>query len=260
MPLPKSAKLLDWLIDLSDRVNNVTRAALRKPGAGRVVQEGAYGVPTVSADKEAEQAIIDALSEAPIPLNLFSEEVGWVKTKGAEWTLIADPIDGTRNAIRGIPFFCTCLAIGKTGLSDLELGLVRDANTDQVYQATRGGGAFLDGERIRIRPFDESSIIVAAALDYERKLDIQWRPQIHFRDMGSSALELCLVATGGIDLFLSTKPYLRVVDVASATLILREAGGEALDLSRKPLNAGLDLKERIAMIGLGDRRVLKVLP
>src|SRR5688572_15201753 len=170
MALPKSARVLDWLLELSGRVNGVTRAALKAPGAGKVVAQGAYGVPTVNADKEAEQAIIDALPEAPIPLNLFSEEVGWVKTKGAEWTLVADPIDGTRNAIRGIPFFCTCLAIAKTGLTDLQVGVVRDANTDQLYQATKGGGAFVDGEQIKIRPFDEKSIIVAAALDYERKL------------------------------------------------------------------------------------------
>ena len=259
MSLPKTERLRDWLLDLSDRVNHVTRIALSKPGAGRVVQQGAYGVPTVSADQEAEKAVIDALPDAPIPLNLFSEEVGWVKTKGAEWTLIADPIDGTRNAVRGIPFFCTCLAIAKTGLSDLQIGLVRDGTTRQVYMATKGKGAYLDGERLKVRALDESQIIVAAALDYERQLSIKWKPQIHFRDMGSSALELCLVATGGIDLFLSTKPYLRVVDVASATLILREAGGEVLDLKRKPLTAGLDLKERISMIGLGDRRVLEVL-
>lgn len=259
MVLPNSERVRDWLLDLSDRVNNVTRAALSKPGAGRVVQQGAYGVPTVSADQEAEKAIIDALPDAPLPLNLFSEEAGWVKTKGAKWTLIADPIDGTRNAVRGIPFFCTCLAIAKTGLSDLEIGLVRDATTNQAYLATKGHGAYLDGEQLKIRPFDDTQIIVAAALDYERELAIKWKPQIHFRDMGSSALELCLVASGGLDLFLSTKPYLRVVDVASATLILREAGGEVLNLKRKPLTAGLDLKERISMIGLGDRRVLKVL-
>lgn len=259
MALPHTEQLRDWLLDLSQRVNNVTRAALSKPGAGRVVQQGAYGVPTVSADQEAEKAIIDALPEAPIPLNLFSEEVGLIKTKGATWTLIADPIDGTRNAIRGIPFFCTCLAIAKTGLSDLEVGLVRNTTTGQAYLATKGQGAYLDGERLKVRPLDEKQIIVAAALDYEKQLAIKWHPQMHFRDMGSSALELCLVASGGIDLFLSTKPYLRVVDVASATLILREAGGEALNLKRKPLTAGLDLKERISMIGLGDRRVLEVL-
>lgn len=259
MVLPKSAQALDWLLDLSQRVNNVTRKALSKPGADRVIEEGAYGVPTVSADKEAEKAIIDALPESPLPLNLFSEEVGWVKTKGAEWTLVADPIDGTRNAVRGIPFFCTCLAITKTGISDLEIGVVRDATTDKAYHATKGAGAYRDGERIRVRPFDAANVIVAAALDYERKLSINWHPNVHFRDMGSSALELCLVASGGIDLFLSTKPYLRIVDVASATLILREAGGEALNLKRKPLNAGLDVKERIAMMGLGDRRVLRVI-
>lgn len=259
MALPRANRLLDWLVELSRATNQVTLRALRKPGAGRVVGPGAYGVPTVRADQEAERTIVDALRDAPIPLNLFSEEIGWIRNPEAEWTLIADPIDGTRNAIRGIRFHCVALSIAKTGLSDLQIGVVRDANTDETYTARRGAGAWLNGRRIRVRPFDPDEIIVAAALDYEKNLRIHWHPHVHFRDMGSSALELCLVARGSMDLFVSTKPYLRIVDVAASTLILREAGGEALDARRKPLNAGLSVTERIAMLALGDRRVLRVL-
>jgi fructose-1,6-bisphosphatase/inositol monophosphatase family enzyme len=259
MKLPHAERVSDWLIQLTERVNRTSRKAFARPGAGRTVARGAYGVPTASADKAAENVVIEAIADAPVPLNLFSEEVGWIRRKGAKWTLVADPIDGTRNAVRGIPFYCTCLSVCRTGLSDLQVSVVRDASTNDVYYGAKGQGSYRNGERLRVRRFNEREIIVAAALDYERKLSIKWQPTLHFRDMGSSALELCLVAAGSIDLFLSTKPYLRVVDIAASTLILREAGGKALNPARKPLNAGLDLKERIAMMGMGDRRVLKVL-
>lgn len=259
MPIPRAAALEDWLIDLSVRINDVARKELAKPGAGDRVREGAFGAATVRADAAAEQVIIDAYTDAPVPLNLFSEEIGHVRTPGAEWTLIADPIDGTRNAVRRIPFHCTALAVGRESLSDVELGVVRDATTDDLFQARKGKGAFLNGDRLKVRPLDPKNIIIAAALDYEKELNIKWRPHVHFRDLGSSALELCYVATGGLDLFLSTKAYLRVVDVAASVLILREAGGHVLDLQKKPLNASYDLKERVSMVALGDPAAWKVL-
>lgn len=259
MPIPRASALEDWLIDLSARVNKVARKELAKPGAGEKVRVGAFGAATVRADAAAEQVIIDGYRDAPIPLHLFSEEIGHVKTPGAEWTLIADPIDGTRNAVRRLPFHCTALAIGKQSLSDVEIGVVRDATTDDLFHARKGKGAYLGAERLQVRPLDPKNIIVAAALDYEKELNIQWRPHLHFRDLGSSALELCYVATGGLDLFLSTKAYLRVVDIAPSVLILREAGGHVQDLQKKPLNASYDLKERVSMVAMGDLAAWTVL-
>lgn len=259
MGVPRANRLEDWLIDLSEQTRKVAERALRASDAGKVVGPGAYGLPTVRADARAERVILEAYRNAPIPLNLFSEEAGHRRTPGAEYTLIADPIDGTRNAVRRIPFYCVCLAIGKRSLSGVELAVVREGTRDEVFSARKGTGAYHNGHRLRVRPLDPRNIIVAAALDYERRLGIRWRPFVHFRDMGSSALEMCLVATGGIDLFLSTKAYLRVVDVAASTLILREAGGYVFDLKRKPLNAGYDLKERVSLYAMGDRRAWKVL-
>lgn len=259
MALARASRLEDWLVDLSERTRKVAERALRAPDAGRVVARGAYGLPTVRADARAERVILEAYRDAPIPLNLFSEEAGHRRTPGAEYTLIADPIDGTRNAVRRIPFYCVCLAIGRRTLSGVDLAVVREGARNTVYSARRGKGAHHEGRRIRVRRLDARNVIVAAALDYERRVRIRWRPYVHFRDMGSSALEMCLIASGGIDLFLSTKSYLRVVDVAASTLILREAGGLVLDLKRKPLNAGYDLKERVSLYAMGDRRALKVL-
>lgn len=259
MPIPRAAALEDWLIDLSKKVAKTTRRALRRPDAGQTVRIGAYGSETVTADAIAEQVVIDGFRDAPIPLHLFSEEIGHVPTPGAEWTLIADPIDGTRNAIRHIPFHCVALAIGRKDLRGVELGVVRDANTDDVYAARKGHGARLNGEPTRVRHFDPGNIVVAAALDYERKLSIKWRPHVHVRDMGSSALELVLVGTGGIDLFVATKNYLRIVDIAASVLFLREAGGHVYDLRRRQLNAGYDLKERISFYAMADPKAWSVL-
>jgi fructose-1,6-bisphosphatase/inositol monophosphatase family enzyme len=258
MALARASALEDWLIDLAELVASAAHKALLRADAGKVVRTGAYGVPTVLADAKAEQVVVDALRDAPIPLNLFSEEVGHIATPGAEFTLVADPIDGTRNAVRRIPFWCVSLAIGRTDLAGMELGVVRDATTGDVYAARKGKGARLNGRRVRVRAFDPKQVIVASALDYEKEIDIPWRPHTHFRDMGSSALEMCLVATGAIDLFLSTKNYLRVVDIAASQLMVREAGGEVYDLDRRPLNAGYGLQERVSLYAMGDPKAWSV--
>jgi len=259
MRLPRAGQLEDWLVDVAKKAGDRANRILAKAGAGRTVARGAYGSPTVYADRLAEQVIIDELPNAPIPLHLFSEEIGHVKTPGAQWTLVADPIDGTRNAVRRIPFYCVSLAVGRRSFRDLELGVVRSSVSRDVWIARRRGGAYRNGRRVRVRKFDAREVIVAAALDYERRIRIQWHPTVHFRDMGSAALELCHVADGGIDLFLSTKQFLRIVDIAAGALCVKEAGGHVLNLQKKPLNAAYDLKERIAMFAVGDRRTLKVI-
>ena len=259
MGLPRAAQLEDWLADLAKRAGDRANRILARKGAGRTVETGAYGSPTVYADKLAEKVIIDELPNAPIPLHLFSEEIGHVRTPGAEWTLVADPIDGTRNAVRRVPFYCVSLAVGRRSLRDIELGVVRSSVTPDLWVARKGKGAWRNGRRIHVRKFDPREVIIAAALDYERQIPIKWHPYVHFRDMGSAALEMCLVADGGIDLFLSTKQYLRIVDIAGASLCVTEAGGHLLDLRKKPLNALYDLKERISMYAVGDRRTLQVI-
>lgn len=259
MAVPKRQRVKAWLHDVAQETAQAIQRARRTKDPGRYVAMGADGTPTSAIDRAAERIIIQRLDDAPIPLNLVSEEIGHID-RGAEWTVVADPVDGTRNASRGIPFYCVCLGIGRNDLSGMEMGLVHSVPDQRVYWAEQGHGARLDGRRIEARKMHKGEILVGAALDYEKKkLRLPGDARIHFRDLGSAALEMCLVARGGLDGFLSTDPYVRIVDVAASTVVVREAGGHVLGLNQKPLNAPFDVKNRFAMVVLGDLAAWKVL-
>lgn len=258
MTLPQRSKLRDFLLDLAEETRQAARRALQEKAPSRIVRTGASGSPTSALDAAAEQVLIDRLPEAPVPLNLLSEEVGFID-HGAHHTLVADPVDGTRNALRGIPFYCVSLAVGTRDLRSVELGLVHSIPHEELYLAEKGRGAMLNGDPIRVRKMNAHEVVFGAALDYERGLKLPGQAHLHFRDLGSAALEMCLVAQGGLDGFLSTKPYLRVIDIAAASLIVEEAGGRVLNLKKKPLNAPFDVQNRIAMVALGDAAAWSVL-
>jgi fructose-1,6-bisphosphatase/inositol monophosphatase family enzyme len=258
MAVPRRAQVRSWLEETAARTADAARRALRSRAPERTVQTGASGSPTSALDRVAERVIIRELRNAPIPLNLCSEEIGNVE-RGAEWWLVADPVDGTRNALHGVPFHAVSLAIGRRDLSGVELGLVHSIPTPGDYWAEKGRGATFNGRRLRVRRGGRMEPLVGTALDYERGLRIPKGERLHFRDLGSAALEMCLVASGGLDAFLCDQPMLRIVDIAASTLIVREAGGHVLDLAKKPLNVPFDVRAKFPMVALGDARLWRAL-
>lgn len=259
MPVPQRGRVRDWLHELGATARRAAQRALLSKTAARNVQIGASGTPSAQFDVETERAIVRELDHAPIPLNLVSEEVGNIGRRGAEWTLVVDPVDGSRNASRGIPFYCVSLAIARKGLSGVEMGLVQNIPSGEVYWAERGRGATREGRKIRTRRLNPEELVVGAALDYERGLKIPGGDHVHFRDFGSAALEMCLVADGRLDAFICIKPYLRIVDVAASALVLREAGGHVWDLKRKPLNVPFVVSNRFSMVAAGDAQAWRYL-
>lgn len=192
------------------------------------VRMGADGTPTIVADELLESAVLDVA--APLELSVLSEESGFID-HGSELMAVLDPLDGSRNAGRGIPFHCVSVGIGRRDCSDLVAGVVQNLVTGDVYAASKGGGATLNGEPIRPRAFDPDEVMVAVIADSsadEVKQEQQRRGH-HLRDLGSAALELCLVGTGALDAFIVNKPWLRVIDIAAGTLFVREAGGLVVD-------------------------------
>lgn len=209
-------------------------------GFGAEMRMGADGTPTKMVDDLAEREILTLLREKPRDLNLLSEEVGFVDMGGSR-LLVADPIDGTTNASRGIPFYCVSLALGTRDLSDVDVGLVMNLPTGDVYEAVRGKGAFLNGRPIRVRPKGEQTVV---SVGFPRS---DAPPPGIMRSFGASALEMCLVAQGGLDAYHYAKPILRVIDIAAATLIVREAGGVVLDRDGKDLEMALTLAPRFGL-------------
>jgi fructose-1,6-bisphosphatase/inositol monophosphatase family enzyme len=230
---------------------------------GRTLAMGADGTPTSHIDKVSEDVIVRFMEERALPLNLLSEEAGFID-RGFSDTLVADPVDGTFNASVGIPFYSVSLAVGRNSLDDITEGLVMNLVTGDVFQASKGRGAFLNGAPIRVRepPMEKVLMAYLGASAKPHTYHVASRFK-RVRCLGSVALEICSVASGQADAFFidysDVRKSPRVVDIAAAVLILREAGGQAYDGNRDILDMTFSLEERNNMIALGSKNILELL-
>lgn len=231
---------------------------------GKEICIGADGTPTCKIDKVAEDAILQFIEERDLPFNILSEEIGYLD-RGYEKTLVIDPVDGTHNAILGIPFYSVSLAIGTSSLSDIEFGLVRNIVTGQTYYAERGKGAVLDGKKISTKSFDRtrSTFLVYMGMYSHPDTLIVARKSVKTRSLGCASLEMCMVADGRVDAYYMNcevrEKSIRVFDIAASALILREAGGDVVTLSGEPLDMPFDLSARSNFLAFGDRAVKEVI-
>lgn len=252
------------LLELADAVQHAVAALEGDPA--EVLGRGADGAPSTRIDRVAEQTVLRVLDYESAALNVLSEEAGYVD-RGGKATLVLDPIDGTHNALRGVPAYSVSLAIGHERLSDVQEALVRDLVSDATYYAAKGGGAFLNARPIRVRrPVDPEDLVFGVYLGTHAAPDayqVASRAR-RVRALGAASLDLCLVARGAADLYYMHSALedtkLRAVDIAGAVLIVREAGGHVLDLKRKDLDLALTSTARTDLLAVGDRKTLEVLP
>ena len=242
-PIPHRRPMSDAHLRLLREMAGAVARVVRETPPERFGVElgiGADGTPTKMVDDLAEREILAILRRGKADLNLLSEEAGFVDLGGSK-VLVADPIDGTTNAARGIPFYCVSLAVGTRDLSDVEAGLVMNLATGDVFEAAKGQGATLNGKRIRVRPQDGERVYSVGIPKGEAP------PSGILRSFGASALEMSLVASGALDAYYYSKPILRIIDVAAATLLVREAGGVVLDRAGKDLELPLSLGPRFGL-------------
>ena len=193
--------------------------------------------PVTIADKENERLIREAI-EAEYPADGILGEEGSSKagTSGRRW--IIDPIDGTRDFVRGNRFWCVLVALEEGGES--AVGVAHFPMLDETYWATRGGGAYGNGERLQASAintigesvFSPSGLQLAAARPYlARVVDLLQRCW-SVRSFGG-ALDACMVAAGKAEIWF--EPKVEVWDLAALKLILEEAGARffATDGSRR---------------------------
>ena len=115
----------------------------------RVVGHGEGGDMTVALDEAAESATLEHFEREDV--RIVSEEIGF-RGEG-RYTVVVDPIDGSQNAERGIPYFCLCVAVAEGDtVGDVFFGYVYDFGANEEWMAVRGGGAFLNGEPITGAP------------------------------------------------------------------------------------------------------------
>lgn len=260
--------------DLLQAIAEAVQVAIREQTGdpSEVVGMGADGTPTQRIDAIAEQAVFRLLESRGLRHTVVSEEAGRVEGEG-EWTLVLDPIDGTHNAIRGLPAYAVSVAAcpraprgRQERLADVAAGLVRDLVSGHTYYAERGRGAFLNGQPIRVRrpyrPNDTVFDVYLGEKAHPRASEIASLAR-RVRNLGAASLDLCLVARGAVDLYYlhstETGHELRAMDIAAGTLIVREAGGNVVDLDGRPLDMPIDPKARTNVIAYGDEQVLELI-
>jgi myo-inositol-1(or 4)-monophosphatase len=224
-----------------------------------VVGNGKGGDETTAIDKAAEDAIVARFRETGA--SIVSEEVGLLEGSGT--VVVIDPIDGSLNAKRGIPFFSLSIAVADgRSMGDVELGFVHDFGSGEEWTARRGEGAWLNGEPLgAVRPKDEIEILVFEATRTD--LVAHDAPKVaalahRLRIMGSTALSLCHLAAGRVDAVCTLKPT-RSVDIAAGQLLCRELG-MTLELfdTEEPFGAApLDLEGRSRLAAAGTHDVCR---
>ena len=248
----------ELLLELADAVQHAVAEIAEDPA--EVLGRGADGAPSTRIDHVAEEAVLRVLDYEDARLNVLSEEAGFVD-RGGDATLVLDPIDGTHNALRGVPAYSVSIAIGRSRLADVEEGLVRDLVSGATYYAAKGHGAKLNGRPIRVHGYDPKDFLFSVYLGTNADRDAARIAGLarRVRNLGAASLDLCLVARGAADLYYmhSAVPdlRLRVVDIAAGMLIVREAGGLVLDLAGRDLDLPLDSSARTDLAAVGDRRV-----
>jgi myo-inositol-1(or 4)-monophosphatase len=249
----------DWLAFCRDAAAAVERALAELPtrtDREPVVALGEGGDETTAIDAAAESAVVSLLERlhaGGVEFTLVSEELG-ERSFGADGVrVVLDPIDGSMNAKRGIPFFSVSIAVADGAvMRDVFFGYVFDFGTREEWTARRGEGAFLNGERLDgPGPKEEVEMLSFEATTTELVAE-QIADMVGIADrtriLGSLALSLCHLAAGRVDGVCSLKPA-RSVDIAAAQLLVRERG-LAIDLPDAPPfgEAPLDLAGRSRVV------------
>ena len=188
---------------------------------------------------------------------MLSEEAGLVDRHG-DGLLVLDPVDGTHNALRGVPAYSVSLAVGHSRLADIEAGLVLDLVSGAAYYAEKGKGAELNGRPIHTKAFDPKDVLVSVYLGTNAEADAAQvaAKARRVRNLGAASLDLCLVARGAADVYYmhsrEERLKLRACDIAAGTRLVREAGGEVPDLRGRDLDTPLTADAPPDPVPVGD--------
>jgi myo-inositol-1(or 4)-monophosphatase len=230
-----------------------------------VLAQGEGGDDTTAIDAAAETAVVHRLETLDLNFTLVSEELGErVFGSGTPWRVVCDPIDGSLNAKRDIPFFSLSLAVADgPAMGDVVFGYVYDFGNGEEWTAERGRGAFLNGARLgAVQPKDAIEILSFEATTTAQVADkaaAMVGTAHRLRIMGSLAISLCHLAAGRVDAVCSLKPV-RSVDIAAGQLLVRECG-LAIELFEDPPfeSAPLDLVRRSRVVAAGTTELCHTL-
>ncbi|MHA2400391.1 MAG: inositol monophosphatase family protein [Promethearchaeota archaeon] len=255
--------LKQLVLDIYDIVNPLlgTKEAAKKSS------RGAGGDVSMQLDIIAENAIIKSLEKAHLSLLLISEEIGekyigdMEEAKKNQIKLIVDPLDGSNNAVRGIPYCSVSIAhaIG-SNTNDITKGVVLNLFTKDLYWAEKGKGAYLNNSKISVsdlgiseKCFFELNLPMRDFMSNLQKLRPLIRRFYRIRILGSSALTLCQIASGSMEAFINLRTSNRLVDVAAGMLILSEAGGKIFSIGGAEIKQELSIESKFPFIACNTK-------
>ncbi len=264
-------KQINWLEILVQCKNNVREQITPFLGAQEQVQPelgtGAGGDPIRRIDLAAEGAIVDTLEDQEISFTLISEESGIMKTglSPQDHFVTIDPIDGTTNLMRGIPFYATSIAVSSAPIMNaVHAALVADLVRGITYTAQEGKGAFRNNQKVtpsRTESLEEAVVGVDLCTYKVQRVVSQLTGLIqqvkHIRHLGANALELCYVADGTTEAFLDIRGKLRTTDIAAAWLIVNEAGAKITTPDGESLKNRLGAKQKVSFIAAANQELHK---
>ncbi|KAF8821631.1 putative inositol(myo)-1(or 4)-monophosphatase 2 [Cardiosporidium cionae] len=229
----------------------------------RIEMKKTFADLVTETDVSIERELIGRIRAAFPSHRFLCEESSSDKDKlSDEPTWIIDPIDGTTNYIHGFPFYCVSIAFARNRI--VLIGCVNAPSFNELFFASKGGGAYLNGERIFASDRTDIATCLLATDWNSSRLNVgsdalsdsaqQIRSHIKARNMknldaivhrvrnirclGASALELCFIAAGRLDLLFQFGPH--EWDIAAGMLMVQEAGGVVMDIDgTEPLDIGV---------------------
>jgi myo-inositol-1(or 4)-monophosphatase len=215
---------------IANSVDQVDRLTITEKATNDFVTE---------VDRQAEQAIIDVIHDAYPDHSILAEENGVIPGKrgGTEFRWIIDPLDGTTNFLHGFPQFAVSIGVQQNGR--LEHAVIYDPMRQELFTASRGGGAQLNDRRLRVTPrrgLEGALLGTGFPFKQQQHLDAYlatfralFSMTAGIRRPGSAALDLAYVAAGRLDGFweIGLNPW----DMAAGVLLIQEAGGLVSDFS-----------------------------
>jgi myo-inositol-1(or 4)-monophosphatase len=237
------------------RARDVLERLLDELGPGLLAAAGAVdvtvkddGTPVTEVDRATDLRLVEGLTAALPGHGAVSEETDQV-VPGTDWTWVLDPIDGTSNFIAGLPFWCVSVALCREGSP--VLGVIDAPALGVRAVAIVGAGAHAGGRRLRVGPGIDPTDRRAAHVPglysggAARRLAAAGA-RLNARLMGSTALDLLMVAQGRAPLAVTLAPH--AWDIAAGALLVLEAGGACAGFGSTPLLPlvpGTDLTHRI---------------
>src|ERR687897_114124 len=281
--------ILDILIESSKNVYSEIKDLLGTSEGASKISLGAGGDISRKIDIVAEKAVLNTIKSSNISPVIIGEECGIVNlnksysssshssSSNDNGFVIMDAVDGTTNAIRGIPFSCCSLAFANEfKLSSVTDAVVLDLFTGDIYSASKQKGSFFNNKKISVR--NEKDFSSLTSLEDLKSIDVLIGTNVsgvppnildeiskvisfssHIRHFGANALELCYFARGFMDAYIDIRGKIRSTDIAAAYLIAKEAGGKLYSSNGQELDSELGLKNKLSFYAVSNKRLFDLI-